>query len=160
MQFTNIVLHGGARTAAVEALKFGCQAFILAALLPGNPSPAIDRLALAARFLFAFSLIVFGVQHFLYAAYIATLVTAWIPVHRFWVYLSGAGFVAAGIAIGVRARLASLMLAAMLFFRVVVLHLPRSIAAWNNADEWSSLFVALGLGGGSLVVARWMSKTS
>ena len=159
-QFMGIVLHGGARTEAFEALAFGCEAFILAALLPGRPSAAIDRLALVARFVFALSLIVFGVQHFLYAGYIATLVTAWIPGHLFLVYLSGVGFIAAGIAIAinVQARLAATAIGAMLLLWVLVLHLPRAIAAWSNGDEWSSLFVALGIGGGSLVVARWMSK--
>ena len=40
-------------------------------------------------------MIVFGAQHFMYAAFIATLIPAWIPFHLFWVYFTGAGFIVA-----------------------------------------------------------------
>lgn len=40
------------------------------------------------RILFAAPLLVFGVQHFLYAHFIATLVPAWIPGRLFWHILS------------------------------------------------------------------------
>ena len=55
-------------------------------------------------------MIIFGAQHFMYAAFIATLIPAWIPFHLFWVYFTGTGFIIAGLSIasGVLARLAAL----------------------------------------------------
>ena len=44
------------------------------------------------RILFAAPLLVFGVQHFLYARFIATLVPAWIPGRLFWAYFIGVAF--------------------------------------------------------------------
>jgi uncharacterized membrane protein YphA (DoxX/SURF4 family) len=158
----DILLHGGARTSAFEALALGCGALMLAAQLPAE-SPgtawnlAIDRLALVSRFLFAFSLLVFGVQHYMYADFIATLVPAWLRWHLFWVYLTGTGFIAAGIAIAinVRARLGATLLGGMFLSWVLLLHLPRSIVARTNIDEWTSLFVALGMCGAAWIVASW-----
>ncbi len=46
------------------------------------------------RILFAAPLLVFGVQHFLYARFIATLVPAWIPGRLFWAYFIGGLFYA------------------------------------------------------------------
>ncbi|MGB8475574.1 MAG: hypothetical protein WCE61_15940 [Candidatus Acidiferrum sp.] len=48
-------------------------------------------------YLFAGSMVIFGIQHFMYAGLLATLVTAWIPWHLFWIYFTGAGFIAAGV---------------------------------------------------------------
>jgi hypothetical protein len=42
----------------------------------------------------------------------------------------------------------------MFLLWVVVLHAPRVAASPHNGDEWSSLFVALALGGGALILAH------
>ncbi len=107
------------------------------------------------RSLFAISLIVFGIQHFMYARFIATLITPWIPGHLFWAYFVGVAFIAACLAIvsGKLARLAATLLGTMFFLWVVVLHAPRVAAALHNGNEWTSMFVALAMSGGALVVA-------
>jgi uncharacterized membrane protein YphA (DoxX/SURF4 family) len=159
----DILQDAGARTAAFEALALGCAAFILAAQLPTVPSSAniwkiaVDRWALVARYLFAFSIFVFGVQHFMLATFIASLVPAWLPGHLFWAYFTGIGFIAAGmaIAINVQAQLGAMLLGAMFLLWVLLLHLPRSVVARTNPDEWASLFVALGLCGSSWIIASW-----
>jgi hypothetical protein len=46
------------------------------------------------RFLFALPLLVFGIQHSMYARYVATLVPSWIPGHLFWAYFVGVAFIA------------------------------------------------------------------
>jgi uncharacterized membrane protein YphA (DoxX/SURF4 family) len=107
------------------------------------------------RILFAAPLLVFGVQHFLYARFIATLVPAWIPGRLFWAYLVGVAFVAAALSIATQkaARLSATLLGLMFFLWVLIVHLPRVAAAPHNGNEWTSLFVALAMSGGALLVA-------
>jgi uncharacterized membrane protein len=107
------------------------------------------------RFLFALPLLVFGIQHFLYARFIATLVPSWIPGHLFWAYFVGVAFVAAALSITtqIRARLAAIWLGIMFLLWVLVLHLPRVAAAPHNGDEWTSAFVALAMSGGAFLLA-------
>ncbi|HEX4019558.1 MAG TPA: hypothetical protein VHX63_00295 [Acidobacteriaceae bacterium] len=117
-----------------------------------NPLAAI---IMPGRILFAFSLIVFGVQHFMYAHFVATIITPWIPGHLFWAYFTGACFIAVAVSILANqfAPLATAMLGLMFLLWVLVLHLPRVLAALHNANEWTSLFVALAMSGGSFVLA-------
>jgi hypothetical protein len=78
-----------------------------------------------------------------------------IPGHLFWTYFTGAGFIATGLEIvtNIYARLAGFMLGVMFLLWVLVLHAPRAIAAMHNGDEWTSLFVALAMGGASFILA-------
>ena len=163
--FTAILYDGVARTRAFEPLALAGVAWVLAGTLPARPfSSAAPHKATSivhfGRFLFVFSMAVFGIQHFLYAPFIATLIPSWIPAHLFWVYFTGIGFIASSLAIltQIGARLAATMLGVMFFLWVLVLHAPRVAASLHNGDEWSSLFVALALGGGAFVLARASSQ--
>ena len=51
------------------------------------------------RILFAIGLVVFGVQHLMYGAFVATLVPVWIPFRLFWAYFVGVAFISAALAI-------------------------------------------------------------
>jgi hypothetical protein len=105
--------------------------------------------------LFAIALVGFGVQHFQYAKFVATLVPSWIPGHLFWAYFAGGAFVAAAIAIvtGIQARLGTTLLGILFLLFVITLHIPRTLAATHNGNEWTSLFIALAMSGASLIVA-------
>ena len=107
------------------------------------------------RLLFAATLVVFGIQHFLYARFIATLVPAWIPGRLFWAYFVGAAFVAAAFSIAIQkaARLSATLLGLMFFLWVLIVHLPRVAAAQHNGNEWTSLLVALAMSGAALLIA-------
>jgi uncharacterized membrane protein YphA (DoxX/SURF4 family) len=161
-----ILYDGNIRTGAFEALALSGAAFVLAGALPieqpyvSGWDTLTNRLAKAGRFIFAISMLVFGVQHFMYAAYIATLVTAWIPGHLFWVYFTGVGFIAAGLCIAFDrlASLAAASLGLMFFLWVCVLHGPRVAAHLHNGDEWNSAFVALAMCGASFIIAGVMSN--
>ena len=151
----------GPWTSAFEILAMGGASLVLAATFTPRRSRT-DRtgtrpgaLFQAGRFLFAISLIVFGIQHFLYATFIATLITPWIPGHLFWAYFVGVAFIASALAIasGIVAPLAATLLGTMFFLWVVVLHAPRVAAAVQNANEWTSLLVALAMSGGAFIVA-------
>ena len=159
--FSDVIHKGNDRTRALEPLAIAAAAFILAGTysLRFAKSPAsqnVTEIAIkSARFVFAFTLLIFGWQHFEYAAYLATLVPAWLPAHLAWIYFTGAGFIVAGASIATKilGRLAATALGLMFFLWVLVLHAPRVSASLHNADEWSSLFVALAMAGASFLVA-------
>jgi uncharacterized membrane protein YphA (DoxX/SURF4 family) len=154
----------GPWTVIFEILALVGGAWILAAGFPaddGSGSQALDRvvwkLAHAGRFLIAISLVVFAVQHFMYARFVATLVPAWIPARLFWAYFTGIAFVAAALAIASRKmlRLAAMLLGTMFFLWVVLLHIPRVAGATRNGNEVTSLFVAVAMCGLSFVLAGY-----
>jgi uncharacterized membrane protein len=101
-------------------------------------------------------LLVFGVQHVLYAGFVATLVPGWIPGHLFWAYFVGVAFFAA--ALGMLwdriVPLAGSMLGVMFLIFVVTTHVPRIATHLSNGNEWTSGLVALGMCGGAWVIAR------
>ena len=145
-----VLRNGNARTAFLEALALAATGLILHALVTGS------RITLGfGRLFFAFTMIVFGAQHFMYTSYIASLIPAWIPQHHLWVLVTGVALIAAGISIltSIAEKYAAFGLFAMLLGWVAVLHAPRILHALHNGDEWSSGLVALGLCGGSLLLA-------
>ena len=155
---SSIIHNGTDRTRAFEGLTLSAIAFTLAGVLPNSHSslarsPGPNLLTLG-RALFAISMIVFGAQHFMYAAFIATLIPAWIPLHLFFVYFTGTGFIAAGlcIATGILAPLASACLGLMFLLWFLLLHIPRAVASPHNGNEWTSAFVALAVSGGSFLL--------
>jgi uncharacterized membrane protein len=161
-----ILYDGVTRTRALEPLSLAGAAFVLAGAMPMERSafPAwditTDKLVSWGRLLFAIPMVVFGIQHYLYAAFLATLVPSWIPWHLFWIYFTAAAFIAAGVSMTfqVKAPLAATWLGIMFLLWVVLLHAPRVAAQPRNGDEWSSAFVALAMSGGAFVIAGTSKK--
>ena len=144
------------RTVVFEPLAIG----VLAWLLPGMDAiPSL--LARASRYLLAVSFIVFGVDHFLALAPIGMLVPNWIPWHVFWIAFFGADFIAAGLSIGLNIllRWGAAGIGLMFAIWVFTLHLPRVLGLYGipgaprSPAEWSSLFIAIALWGGSWALA-------
>lgn len=148
-------------TRGFETLAMAATAFVLAAAFPAEGDDFLRRpfdvgtTAQAGGFLFAISLATFGIFHVRYPSVIASLIPAWIPGRLFLAYFTGAGFLAAtlSIASGKATRLAGSLLAAMFLIWVVLLHSPRVAHALHNGDEWSSLLVALCMGGAGFIFA-------
>jgi uncharacterized membrane protein YphA (DoxX/SURF4 family) len=162
--FGDVLQNGNDRTRALEPLALSGAAFALAAIQPMGGlstagSSARTKLIFFGRLLFGISMIVFGVQHFMYASFLATLVMAWLPAHLFWIYLTGTAMVAAGLAIttAIQARVAGILLGVMFLLWVMLLHTPRVLAAIHNHDELTSLFVALAFSGSSFIFAAALS---
>jgi uncharacterized membrane protein YphA (DoxX/SURF4 family) len=120
-------------------------------------SGARDSLALAARLLAGASAVVFGFAHFNYIDFTASMVPAWIPFKAFWAWATGAGHLLTGLALltGFRARLAAGCEAAMMGSFVVLLHLPRVIAAPDQHAEWIMLAMSSALTGAALLVRKY-----
>jgi hypothetical protein len=145
-------------TSGFEVLALSGASFVLARTLPDEVDKGDSGQLLltgAGRYMFAIALVVFGAQHLLYAPFVATLMTPRIPGHLFWAYFVGVAFFVAAMCIGVgkKVRLAGIMLGAMFLLFVVLLHVPRMIAAPHNGNEWTSGFIALACGGASFVLA-------
>lgn len=96
-----------------------------------------------------------GIQHFVYADFVAQLVPAWIPGTRFWVYFTGIALIAGGVGILVpkTQRLAATMSGIMIFLWVVLLHIPRAMVDLSDPGEMSGVFEALALSGVALMLA-------
>jgi uncharacterized membrane protein len=153
LQHLNYVLHDAdGRIPFLECLSFAATALILHGLSAG----ANAKLSLMpGRILFAFAMIVFGVQHFMYARFIATLIPGWIPQHYFWTIFTGIALIAAGVSIAttIADKYAAYGLFILFFGWLALLHAQRILHALHNGDEWSSGFVVLGLSGASLLLA-------
>ena len=103
-------------------------------------------------------LILGGIQHFVYADFVMTLVPAWIPGSRFWVYLTGIALIAGGVGLLLPktqrlAAVAATMVGIMILLWVVLLHIPRALADLHNAGEMSGIFEALALSGAAFILA-------
>ncbi|MEN2789005.1 DoxX family membrane protein [Sphingomonas oligophenolica] len=108
------------------------------------------------RILFGLCPLVFGISHFVYADFTAKMVPGWIPAPLFWAYATGTAHLAAGLAIvaGLRVRLAATLLATMCGLFVLLLHLPRVIAAPGSQLEWTMMFVAFSITGAAWIMRR------
>lgn len=104
--------------------------------------------------LFGLCPVIFGLAHFGYAKFTASMVPGWLPAPLFWAYLTGVCHMMGGLALiaGVVPRLAGTGLAAMYATFALILHLPRVIAAPGERTEWTMLFVAVSLAGAAWIV--------
>lgn len=145
----------GPWTSAFELLALGGASLVLAAAWGNTSNARSGAWFQVGRIVFGASLAVFGIQHLMYGVFVATLIPAWMPGRLFWAYFVGVAFIAAAIAIvsGKLAPLAATLLGTMFLLWVLMLHAPRVAAALHNANEWTSMFVALAMGGGAWIVA-------
>ena len=154
----------GAWTNTIKELALAGGAWIAALSLSkgGSELPAwLEKLLPFGRYFFAFLLIVFGIDHFLYAKFVAMLVPGWVGAPMFWTYFAAVALIAGGLGIMVKrvAPLASLLVGVMIFLWVPMLHIPRAIADpyTNVGNEWASVFEATAFSGIALMLAA-MSK--
>ncbi|MGC1298030.1 MAG: hypothetical protein WA869_23610 [Alloacidobacterium sp.] len=133
---------------------------------------AIDALLKSGRFLLALPMVIFGVQHFVFAGFVAMIVPPWIPWHFFWAYFVGIALIAAGVAIMVRreAWLAGLLLGAMILAFVILIHsrllaqMPGDAFAMNpifgpHPGRLNNACKDLGLSGAAFLFAGTQSET-
>jgi len=128
------------------------------ALFASSAGALRGTLLKVARILAGVCAIVFGCAHFNYIDFTATMVPAWIPPNQtFWAWATGAGHLAAGLALvsGFQARLAATLLAAMMASFVLLLHIPRVVAAPGLHVEWIMLAVSSSLAGATWLVRKY-----
>lgn len=130
----------GAWTDALKLLALAGGAFIVAGTFPGNSNPGftgvLNKLSFPGKYFFAIMLIIFGIDHFLYADFVKTLVPLWIPGSLFWTYFAGIALIGSGVAIifNLKIKITSILLGAMLLLWLIVLHIPRAITMDTSKD--------------------------
>ena len=106
---------------------------------------------------FSITMTSFGIGHFMYIEFEAKLVPAWFPDHLFWAYFAGVALVGSGVFIilNIRRRAIATLLGTMIFFWVILLHIPHAIADpfVDRGIEVSSVFDALAFSGTAFVIA-------
>jgi uncharacterized membrane protein len=156
--------NGGFWVVAFEVVAICAVAWMLAAYLNAESDRARKdvwrRVGTSARLAFGVSFLAFGLSHFVYREYVASVIPAWIPAHQFFAYATGCAHVAAGLSLitRIQARLAATMLAVMFGSWVLVVHVPR-VVAHANKDEWTSLIVAVAMCGGSWLVSACVAPS-
>lgn len=112
------------------------------------------------RFFFGAAMIILGLQHLLYADFIASLIPTWIPGSYFWAYTTGIALMVSGLSImlSIMIKWTSMLLGMMIFLWVVLLHFPRILSAPNDAYEWTTTFQALAITGSALALNRSLKK--
>jgi uncharacterized membrane protein len=110
-----------------------------------------------ARGLYGLGMIPFGYAHFAYVKNTADLVPGWLPWHVGWAYVTGATFVAAGLAIlaGVWARTAAALSALQMGLFGLLVWVP--ILAAGKATPFQRLEFATTL---TLTAAAWVAAES
>ena len=144
-----------------EPLAMSMGGLLAWSLLGKDDDPRRARVAGIAMRVFGLCLLVFGVSHFVYLKFTASLVPAWLPPSQaFWAYATGVAHIAAGLAIlsGVRARLAAILLTAMFVIFGLLVHLPSVIRDPHSHANWSENGVNLALVGAAWCVADWLRR--
>jgi uncharacterized membrane protein YphA (DoxX/SURF4 family) len=157
--------HLGLWTDPLKELAFSGGAFVLAGSYPednlySDKSSLIrflDKFIPLGRIFFSITMIVFGIDHFIYTEFVATLVPAWIPGHNFWTYFAAVALIGSGVCIilKIKIRLVGLLLGIMIFLWFVILHTPRAIADpyGTKGNEITSVFEALAFSGIAFLIA-------
>ena len=113
-----------------------------------------------ARILFALWVIPVGLSHFVYNDGTAGFIPAWIPFHRFFAYLTGAGHIASGLGVlfGIFPRAAAWAEAAMLAIFTLVIWAPAIAAAPTTRLPWTAFFISWAITAAVAVVAQNIPK--
>jgi uncharacterized membrane protein len=108
-----------------------------------------------ARALYGASLIPFGLAHFMYLDATTVLIPSWLPWPPAWAYLTGATFIAAGLAmvVGVLARPAAVLSTLQLALFGLIVWVPRWLAGPLNAFQWGEFITNRALMAAAWVVA-------
>jgi uncharacterized membrane protein len=120
-----------------------------------------------ARLLFAVSLPMIGLSHFVYDKETAAFVPGWLPFPLAWAYLTGAGSIAAslGLLFGVWPRLAATLEAAMLGVITLLVWGPGLLAPFDRT-RWTGFVISAAIACGAWIVAdsyrglRWLAVSS
>ncbi|MEP6583665.1 MAG: hypothetical protein ABJA90_05350 [Ginsengibacter sp.] len=160
--------HLGSWTDPLKELALSGGAFVVAGSLPQQRAKSsfiklMGKLIPAGKYFIAVTMSAFGIDHFLYPEFVATLVPSWIPGHMFWTYFAGTALFLAGIAIilNLKRRLAARLLGLMILSWFIILHIPRAIVDPHsgNGNEWTSVFEALAFSGIAFIIAGKTKKS-
>lgn len=137
-------------------LAIAASALIVYASCAQIDSAMAARLTRISRIAFGGCSVIWGGAHFMYMNMTAPLVPKWLPPGQvFWGYFTGVCFVAAGLAIltGLQARLATILLTAMIASFGLLANGPMLLAKPSSHFNWTESALNLALIGAAWVVA-------
>jgi len=146
----------GTYESLAEQVAITAGALLVYAETAGIPAPLAARLTLLGQLIFGLCALVWGGAHFVYMNMTAPLVPRWLPPSQvFWGYLTGAAFIAAGLAIlsRIQARLAAILLTAMIATFTFLVHLRILFADHKIEFNWTELAINLAILGAAWAVA-------
>jgi len=130
----------GAWTDALKLLALCGGALIVARAFPGNANPGfingLYKTSFLGRYFFGLMLLIFGIDHFVYADFVKTLVPTWIPGALFWTYAAGIALMGTGLSFitNFKRKPVALLAGMMLFLWLIVLHIPRALTMDTSQD--------------------------
>lgn len=155
-----------------EILAPATGGVMLALTLAGHDRVAAKKVTLLA---FSFCPLIYGISHFAYLDFTASMVPGWIPAPLFWASATGAAHIAAGAAIvsgtllagapfaagtdiliGTLARLAAWLLTAMLGSFVLLVQVPAVLAELQSPARWTILLVETSVTGAAWIISAAM----
>ncbi|MDP4265502.1 MAG: hypothetical protein Q8941_23455 [Bacteroidota bacterium] len=158
--------HLGSWTDPLKELALSGGAFVIAGSVQDEKGNAQNKTAITrllekmiplGSIFFSITMISFGIDHFFYTGFVASLVPAWVWDHIFWTYFAGVALIGSGVAIILQIRLKAIaiLLGTMIFLWFVLLHIPRALANpyGLQGNEITSVFEALGFSGVAFIVA-------
>ena len=110
------------------------------------------------RVLFAIPFAVFGIMHFMFADKMQGMVPSYVPGGVIWVYVTGAFFVLAAVALILNkfAKAASYLLGFMLLIFIITIHLPALMGGDQSA--MTNLLKDFGLMAGAMFIGNFSAK--
>jgi uncharacterized membrane protein YphA (DoxX/SURF4 family) len=105
--------------------------------------------------------LMFGLAHFLYLDFTASMVPAWLPGgQKFWAAVTGVAHLAAGIAFltGIKVRLAAVALTVMFAIFSALVHLPALWADPHSHLNWVMNVINLALTGAAGALATQVAR--
>ncbi|MGH7592447.1 MAG: DoxX family membrane protein [Gemmatimonadales bacterium] len=115
-----------------------------------------------ATYLFGVAVVLVGLSHFFYHTETASLVPKWLPDRSAWAYLTGIAHIAAGIGVllGLYARLAATLEAAMITIFTLFVWIPGVVSAPTNRLQWTALTISWVIASGAWVMAVGLAVES
>jgi len=93
----------------------------------------------AVGVLFGIPWIIFGIQHYMYADFVSTLVPAYMPWRLFWAYFTGTAMLAAGVSFIIRweVQLAAFLLGCLMLLYLLMVHPPLLTKEPQVGQHWT-----------------------
>jgi putative oxidoreductase len=120
----------------------------------------MKKITTVGRVLFALPFAVFGINHFLMTDYYIGMLTSFIPLGAYTIILTGIMLIAASVSIIFKLyiKLTTLMLAGLLFFFIITIHIPHLLSGIDHEITLIALLKDISLMGGSLMISGIYSE--
>jgi uncharacterized membrane protein len=113
------------------------------------------------RVLFGIPWIVFGIQHYMYADFVGTLVPAFMPWRVFWAYFTGTAMFVAGLSFIIRwqTQLAAFLLGCLMVLYLLLVHPGMLSGEPQVGQHWTRFMQDIAITGATfaLAISDWKS---